>query len=110
MSQGHQRQKLKNIIPLLVERGFAVEDTTGKKHLKYRITSPGGDVFLWVLASTPSDKRAWLNATQSLRRWLNERGYHDERSRLRAASPSVSNTNFDQVFYMLDEIEAACRT
>jgi hypothetical protein len=102
---GEHRNKLRELFNLLKERGFAVADTTGKKHLKYKITAPTGEGFIWVLGTTPSDRRAWSNATQVLRGWLNQCGYSDERHYLRIATLKNTKVDFCEIYDIIDEIE-----
>jgi hypothetical protein len=104
MSSEHKK-KLRELFHLLQERGFQVVDSTGKKHLKYKIIAPTGQGFVWVLGATPSDRRAWSNATQVLRGWLNQCGYTDERHYLRIATSRPAKVDFARIFDIIDELE-----
>jgi hypothetical protein len=86
------------------ERGFSVTNATQKKHLKYKITAPNGQGIVWVLGATPSDRRAWLNATQTLRQWLSACGYPDERRYLRIVNTGPQEQFARQFHEILDEI------
>jgi hypothetical protein len=102
-----QKKKLKELLLLLEKRGFNVSNNTGRKHLKYKITAPNGEGLLWVLGTTPSDRRAWSNSTQVLRSWLHQCGYRDERHYLQIKSPLVATAQekLADVYDLIDEIE-----
>jgi hypothetical protein len=102
---GEYRKKLRELFHLLRERGFHVVDQTGKKHLKYKISAPNGEGFVWVLGATPSDRRAWSNAIQVLRSWLSQCGYADERRYLRITISHSTKTDFGEIYDIIEEIE-----
>ena len=105
---GHQehRANLRELFKLMILRGFFVDDITGKKHLKYKITAPNGEEFTWVVGTTPSDRRAWLNSIGTLRRWIVNCGYQDERTHLRINFNSGSASKPDPIIEFLIKLES----
>jgi hypothetical protein len=93
---GDDKKKLKKLLLLLEQRGFAVADNTGRKHLKYKITAPNGEGLVWV-----------LGATQVLRSWLHKCGYRDERHYFQIKSSLAVNASadFSEIYEIIDELE-----
>lgn len=107
MSSSEQRKRLRELFSLMNDLGFQVTDCSGKKHRKFNIIAPNGAGFQWVVSSSPSDHRAWLNATQTLKRWLTNSGYADARHHLMIAHGLDQLRSLDLLHANIDDIERA---
>ena len=61
---------LTTFITLKRSEGFHIFEESRRRHTKYRILSPCGTTFTWILPTTPSDHRAWRNALADFSRAL----------------------------------------
>jgi hypothetical protein len=105
MSSAEYRKRLRDLFVLMRDLGFQVTDRSGKKHKKFRIVAPNGSSFQWVVASTPFDHRAWLEATQTLKRWLVSSGYLEARCHLMISNSPAQEQSFNWLFLQIRDIE-----